>query len=67
MHNMEDRASRTTPEYTDVGGLSIEVLPFAGTRKCLGRVFTFSDSAEVEVEARIKAAWKKFGIFKSEL
>ena len=67
MHNMEDRVSRTTPEYTDVGGLSIEVLPFAGTQKYLGRMFTFSDSTEVEVEARIKAAWKKFGIFKSEL
>ncbi|CAK0856403.1 unnamed protein product [Prorocentrum cordatum] len=67
LHNLRDRKPTTAPEFPVVDGMQIEVLFFSGTQKYLGRQSTFCDQAEVEIESRIKAAWKKFGLFKQEL
>ena len=67
LHNLCDRKPKIAPEFVVVDDMKIEILPFSGTQKYLGRQFTFCSQAEVEIESRIKAAWKKFGLFKQEL
>ena len=66
LHNIESRRPRKIPEYTIVNNLNIEILPYSGSQKYLGRQFTFDKQACVEIDARIKAAWKKFWSFKDE-
>ena len=67
LHNVRTRRPRNRPEHVVINGNNIEVLPFSATQKYLGRLVTFSEPTTTEVEARIKAAWKKFGVFKQEL
>ena len=67
LHNVESRRPRKSPEYTKVGDVEVEILPYTGSQKYLGRKFTFSNQAQVEIEARIQAGWNKFWLFKQEL
>eukprot|EP00959_Pyramimonas_sp_CCMP1952_P457250 9474584-Pyramimonas_sp.AAC.1 len=67
LHNMQERRPRSNPEQTVVNGSYIEILPYSATQKYLGRQITFRDPTTTEIESRINAAWKKFGLFKHEL
>eukprot|EP00959_Pyramimonas_sp_CCMP1952_P227305 4752402-Pyramimonas_sp.AAC.1 len=67
LHNVEHRRPGGHPEHTPINGQNIEVLPFDGVQKYFGRNITCCNPAATEVESRIKAAWKKFGLFKQEL
>ena len=53
--------------HVDVSGLRIEILEPSESVKYLGRSLSFSNSTAVEVDNRIKCAWKKFCVWKDEL
>ena len=53
--------------HMKVQDMKIEILQCSGKVKYLGRNLCLTDSTAVEIEHRIAAAWKKFGVFKEEL
>jgi hypothetical protein len=67
LSNTVRRTGRSTAKSVDVNGLRIEVLPFDGAVKYLGRKISFNDSHKTELENRIAAAWRSFMAMKSEL
>ena len=64
--NVKKRKGRESGDV-DVSGLRIEILEPSEAVKYLGRSLSFSNSTVVEVENRIKCAWKKFCVWKDEL
>ena len=53
--------------FTEVSGMKIEILSAHSGVKYLGRMFSFVDTTATEIDNRIATAWKKFGIWKTEL
>ena len=56
--------SRTSME---VNGMPIDIFPYSGSAKYLGRKLSFDDPDETELDNRISVGWKKFMLFKTEL
>ena len=50
-----------------VHGMSIEILDPSASTMYLGRALSLTDTHDVELQHRIRRAWAKLGIFKSEL
>eukprot|EP00973_Karenia_brevis_P085813 11903845-Karenia_brevis.AAC.1 len=47
--------------------MQVEILPYDGHTKYLGRKLTFHDQSQTELQNRIAAAWGKFNQFRHEL
>eukprot|EP00973_Karenia_brevis_P024189 3339610-Karenia_brevis.AAC.1 len=47
--------------------MQIEVLPRQASTKYLGKMLSFHNPQQVELDNRISAAWRKFGSQKQEL
>eukprot|EP00973_Karenia_brevis_P014565 1987154-Karenia_brevis.AAC.1 len=67
LHNIEHRRDRAKANTVQIEGLAIEILPYNGSQKYLGRKYTFHNPTENEIENRITTAWRKFGLLKQEL
>ena len=58
---------RGRAKFAVVGDLEIEIVDLAGSTKYLGRLLTFTDPTETDIEHRIRQAWKAFMSYKDEL
>ena len=65
MWNGEGRG--TNAKEVDINGLRFEVLHPTASTEYLGRVFSFVDIHETELENRICKSWRKFAMFRDEL
>ena len=57
----------TTRRQIFVRGRRVEILPPWGSTAYLGRALCLSDPYGVEIESRMRKAWAKFNIYKSEI
>ena len=64
---MKERHGEQKLAKTQVAGADFDILPYDGSAKYLGRLVSFSDYRDVEIENRIKVAWKKFFAMKDVL
>ena len=67
IHNLSHRKPKSQTEHTEIKGMNIQILPYDGTQKYLGRALTFKSPTNAELTNRISAAWRKFNVFKEEL
>ena len=67
LFNDSKRSSHTARTPVDIRGNAVQVLPFAGSTKYLGRLFTFHDYHQTEIHNRMACAWRKFHLLRSEL
>ena len=66
MCNKSVRTGKISRRTLDVNDLQIEILPFSGSLKYLGRLVNLEFWDAVELNNRIALAWKKFMVFKTE-
>jgi hypothetical protein len=67
LSNQSVRAGRSKEKNVHFNGMSIEILPYTSGTKYLGRLISFADFTQAELDTRISQAWKKFMVFKHEL
>ena len=65
MSNGQGETNHTTS--TRVQGKSFEVLPPSGSTMYLGRLFSFEQTHDRELQNRKNKAWAKFAVFRREL
>lgn len=65
MHNGRGYGSKVT--LAKIKDVEIEILNEKQSTMYLGRLLALEDSHDVEVSHRIRRAWTKFGLYKSEL
>ena len=59
MSNATKKTGRRKDKFVKVGGMNIEMLPFDGSLRYFGRQLSFDRPQQVEIDNRLKAAWKK--------
>eukprot|EP00973_Karenia_brevis_P032310 4452922-Karenia_brevis.AAC.1 len=59
--------AKSTDEHLIVDNMSIQILPHTASVKYLGKLLTFWNPQQTELDNRVSAAWRKFGCFKREL
>ena len=67
LSNATKRAGRPKDSHVKVGNMNIEVVPYEGKVKYLGRQVSFDRPHDVEVEHRINMAWTSFMAQRDEL
>ena len=67
MSNTSRRRGRTASTTACVNTMQVEILPYSGVNKYLGRNVSFDKPHETEINARVAAAWRKFMANKDEL
>ena len=67
LSNVTKRRGYNRKASIDIMGSAVEVLPINKYTEYLGRVLTFSDFHDSEIDSRIAKAWRKFYYFRSEL
>ena len=67
LSNATRKQKARVPKLANINGMAIEVLPFHGSVKYLGRQLSFDNPNRTEVEHRIGIAWKRFFAFKHEM
>eukprot|EP00973_Karenia_brevis_P022706 3125287-Karenia_brevis.AAC.1 len=67
LSNLQKRRGSQRQGHIIVDGMEIEILPYSGFTKYLGRKFTFDDQSKVELQQRLAAAWGKFNVYRQEL
>eukprot|EP00973_Karenia_brevis_P093120 12415722-Karenia_brevis.AAC.1 len=65
--NASKRTGRPTNKQVQINDVSIEILAREKSTKYLGRLITFNEPQETEIDHRIRQAWAKFMKFKQEL
>jgi len=65
--NATKKSGRGREQQLNINGLSVELLPFSGAVKYLGRKTSFENVIETELNNRLRAGWAKFMSFKQEL
>ena len=66
LSNTVRRTGRSAARYVDINGLRIEIIPWDGDVKYLGRKISLADPNKTEIENRIAAAWRSFMSLKNE-
>lgn len=61
------RGRGTNARTVRVAHKEFDVLKPSATTDCLGRLFSFTDTHDVELDNRLSKAWKTFAVFKEEL
>ena len=64
---MVKRKGELSRESVQIQGMEVQILPYGGAVKYLGRLFSFYDAHGTEIQNRINMAWRKFNVFKAEL
>ncbi len=67
LSNVCRRFGRQAAQSVDIRGLNVAVLPISGSVKYLGRLVSFQDAMQTEIDHRIKLAWAKFMQHRQEL
>ena len=65
---MTQRRGRNANTMVDIGDAHmVEVLPYSGSTKYLGRKLNFDTYHKTEIDNRITAGWRKFNLLRHEL
>jgi hypothetical protein len=67
LSNTTRKSGRQKQEHVIIGDMRIEILPFMGGTKYLGRQLTFDSPHMAELQNRIAAAWRKLMMQKKKL
>ena len=67
MSNSLQRCGAAAQKCVKVHQHSVEVLPFDGSLKYIGRLVDFSNFHDAELQNRVGSAWAKFACFRKEL
>ena len=60
LSNEKRRQGAETHQHTNILQHSIQIMPFEGATKYLGRMFSFHQSQAKDIDNRGKAVWNKF-------
>ena len=67
LSNVVRRKNEEAAEYAQIGDNTIEILKRTESTKYLGKLLVFANPHEKELDNRINAGWRKFGLYRQEL
>ena len=67
LSNLQHRHGEGKKKHADVGGMKVEILTLEASTKYLGRDVSLKDPHSIELENRIRCAWRKFHANKNVL